>query len=202
MISKLQAPKKHAVFGSTHRVPSFFWPIVSPFETNILPEESGAAKFTKKHSFKSLRGSSTILREVCFWCLFAPLKTFWQKIHPPKSGYQKTNYQHHWRFPCLAPCCSPSGRRLFCDTTHVGGKAQPLGDLVGQDSMFLPVSLSDQSHEKSEAFCRNETWKNLETSKPAGGNSKIFWNVHPRTLGRSSSNLTSIFFKGVGATAN
>ena len=84
----------------------------------------------------------------------------------------------------------------------MGGKAQPLGDLVGQDSMFLPVSLSDQSHEKSEAFCRNETWKNLETSKPAGGNSKIFWNVHPRTLGRSSSNLTSIFFKGVGATAN
>lgn len=89
----------------------------------------------KKDSFKSLRGVFPLFPKRYAFVVFLPAVSRLAKNHP-QDQFAATNYQHHWRFPCLAPCCSPSGWRLFCDTTNVGKKLS-LGWSGGQDSMVF-----------------------------------------------------------------
>ena len=137
--------------------------LFSAFETNILPEESSGKI---PNSFKSLRGSSTILREVCFCCLFAPLKTFWQNS-TPKIRVQLTNYQLPLEVSvsCALLLSFWAAAVLWHHTC--GGQSSAFGWSGGSRFHFFFQGKKTTTCEfeslrvmkNSEAFFRNETWK-------------------------------------------
>ena len=120
-------------------------------DTHTLP--SFEAKTLTKIGQRILKNSR---KEVCFRAIFLPAVFFFWGKNSPQNLFAPT--QHHWRFPCFAPCCPPFGWRLFCDTTNVKSSARVMGwsrlgffREVGGSSFQKPVSLS-QNHTKAKHF--------------------------------------------------